>query len=674
MNHQESKPPRLPVIKLQNAAHPEARRMFVLVLLICLAPIVTYVPPANAQNTLGTLTQGQPVTADGTGGTGQTASSSAVFLDTTKLTGTTIAGRISTCLSTLASTGGVCDARAEAAANLGASITWSQSNITLILPMVTITEATNQSIAISGSNNSVVCPALWACTLDGSSNGSANTISVSGSGNRLAYFAVTGGRLNGGTGSEVVISNTGAISNDIVEYLHVVNASDTAIQINDCTGCVAFRNRVDQAYGVGIQVDASNVSSLDNKVVENQVYDAEISEGPNGAGNGDINIISPGGQNLLLGTLVKGNDVRNGLAATAICSGNTPATSDTGCSEGIQVTSKVGQTIITENTVYKTGSEGITCGNLSCSVIANHVGNAGMNCVGCGGILESIQTNQTNATVGPAVISNNVIWNDATGCETTNCSNNSTGVSTYGIWIHVAGTASGTLLMEDLNVTGNTVSGTGGTFTSGLYYINSSTTSVTLRNVSWSDNVIDPTTVTAPLNITYGTNTTGAIALFNNRVYSSDSTPVLNDLASYDSNGNVIDSGVPKSVASAMLNAFCITTVGTSLSIYVLAPSATGTGNCNTTSATEVPMAYACTAKNLYVTAATGSAIGTGGTVTLYKNTGAQSLKCLLGLSTSCHDTSDTVSFSAGDTWSVRVAAGQASDTISNVRASFQCQ
>ncbi len=121
----------------------------------------------------------------------------------------------------------------------------------------------------------------------------------------------------------------------------------------------------------------------------------------------------------------------------------------------------------------------------------------------------------------------------------------------------------------------------------------------------------------------------------------------------------------------------CNGTVGTAGTVtpYVLTPALTATSNvCNNTNAVEVISPVACTAKNLWVLVGTAGSSAGSSNVTLYKGGTAQALTCTAGISTTCNDITHTVTLAQGDQWSVRILTGQASDTIANVRAVFQCQ
>lgn len=152
--------------------------------------------------------------------------------------------------------------------------------------------------------------------------------------------------------------------------------------------------------------------------------------------------------------------------------------------------------------------------------------------------------------------------------------------------------------------------------------------------------------------------------------------PTVNVTSAYQLNGTTIQ-------ASAILTAFCLGTIGTTAGTFILVPAVPATtANCNASSSAmtgEMPMPYACVASHLYAVAGGAGNNATGsGVTTLYRNNTATGLggasKCVIGTGTTCHDTSDTVSFSAGDTWSVRTTSNGAGETLQNVRVAFQCQ
>ena len=129
---------------------------------------------------------------------------------------------------------------------------------------------------------------------------------------------------------------------------------------------------------------------------------------------------------------------------------------------------------------------------------------------------------------------------------------------------------------------------------------------------------------------------------------------------------------------NAILNAWCIGAVSSSAGTYYLIPGGNSGPSCSANSAgAGNPMPYACTVKNLVVSAGTHSG-GTSDTVNVYRNGSASgspsNLACTLAAgATSCSDAADTISFSGGDLWMVSVTIG-ASDTLGNLRVSFECQ
>lgn len=128
---------------------------------------------------------------------------------------------------------------------------------------------------------------------------------------------------------------------------------------------------------------------------------------------------------------------------------------------------------------------------------------------------------------------------------------------------------------------------------------------------------------------------------------------------------------------STLLMGWCQGTIGAgSIVTYGLQPGSTAVSNCSTIGVVELPMPITCTAQKLYATAGLGGLAAGSGTMTVYKNTAATTLTCAMGSgvgATSCNDTTHTVSFTAGDTWSLRVTSGVINDTNTNFRGVFQC-
>lgn len=120
--------------------------------------------------------------------------------------------------------------------------------------------------------------------------------------------------------------------------------------------------------------------------------------------------------------------------------------------------------------------------------------------------------------------------------------------------------------------------------------------------------------------------------------------------------------------------AWCIGTIGTAnATVYFLAPAATATSACTATTGTETPTSIACTARNLYAKVRTAGSAAGSGVITLNKGGAAQALTCTMGTTTSCNDTTHTVSFSAGDTWAITETTGQATDTSLDTKVAFTC-
>ena len=122
---------------------------------------------------------------------------------------------------------------------------------------------------------------------------------------------------------------------------------------------------------------------------------------------------------------------------------------------------------------------------------------------------------------------------------------------------------------------------------------------------------------------------------------------------------------------------YCQGTIGTAnATTYILAPfvNVANSNACTGTAAMEFPVPAPCIAKDLYVVATAAGAVAGSGVVTLYKNGSATTLTCTLGTGTTCNDTTHLPTFVAGDTYSLRVLTGQATDTTAGVRAAFACQ
>jgi hypothetical protein len=187
----------------------------------------------------------------------------------------------------------------------------------------------------------------------------------------------------------------------------------------------------------------------------------------------------------------------------------------------------------------------------------------------------------------------------------------------------------------------------------------------------------------APLVSNVGTRTVAAGSVTGTlnsttKIVTAQTTPATQNLASWDGSGNVKDSNVPTTSAALLVNSYCNGQIGSTASTtYILTPFVDPSGSaCNQTTVQEMPIPVTCTAKNLYATAsAAGSS--TSGVITVYYNNSipSGSLTCTLGTGTSCHDTTDSVSMTVGNTYSVRVKTSSAgSDATANIRVSFVCQ
>lgn len=143
-----------------------------------------------------------------------------------------------------------------------------------------------------------------------------------------------------------------------------------------------------------------------------------------------------------------------------------------------------------------------------------------------------------------------------------------------------------------------------------------------------------------------------------------------------DATGAVVVALSGATGTGAVVTSFCNSAVGTSNgAVYMLFPFSKATASlaCTSTTAQEMPVPVPCTFKNMYVKASAAGGAAGSGLMQLFKNGSASGITCTLGTGTSCNDTTHTVSMAVGDTYSVRVTTGQASDTTADIRAAFQC-
>lgn len=139
----------------------------------------------------------------------------------------------------------------------------------------------------------------------------------------------------------------------------------------------------------------------------------------------------------------------------------------------------------------------------------------------------------------------------------------------------------------------------------------------------------------------------------------------------------ITSSGAPS--VSAIIAAICGGTVGTTNgSAYIFFPANQSPTTCASTSSgsasvQEVPMTGTGIARNLYCVSNGGGIAADA--MTLYKNSagtnGATTLTAVVGTGTTANDATHTVSFSAGDTWSIRYVVGP---TGTEAGGGFRCQ
>jgi len=151
-------------------------------------------------------------------------------------------------------------------------------------------------------------------------------------------------------------------------------------------------------------------------------------------------------------------------------------------------------------------------------------------------------------------------------------------------------------------------------------------------------------------------------------------------VAYIDQNGVQHPAGL---ASSTIINAFCMGNIGAAPSTYYyLAPFATGSNNCDSTSNVPMRMPRACRARNLH---ATGNGQGLSENscqVSLVhcKGSGpcvvASNLTCRAGTRSNneCSNTRDSELILAGEYYAVGVKSGTANDGCRNMRVSFECE
>lgn len=128
---------------------------------------------------------------------------------------------------------------------------------------------------------------------------------------------------------------------------------------------------------------------------------------------------------------------------------------------------------------------------------------------------------------------------------------------------------------------------------------------------------------------------------------------------------------------NTVVSNYCGLVMGATNGTYSLAPNINSSNvQCNhlTSTQTSGRWPFACTAKNLYVSASAAGAVSGSGVITLRVNGSNSSLTCTLGTGTTCNDSTHSVALALNDAWDVTVTTGQASDTTADVKANFACQ
>jgi hypothetical protein len=264
-----------------------------------------------ASNALyGQIVQGAPVVADNNASGGQSAST--VYLDTTKLPGSTVDARIDSCI---ANNNAKCDASNDSG-TIANTITISKSGVSLILGNLTAPSGTSTPLlSITGSNNSISCQQGWNSTLDASLyTGTTGVIHITGSGNHISGCYVIGSYLSNtnttptlqGDCITIVSSNDNEIDGNYLLYcgangVNVTNANRARIR----------DNYILRSYAAGVNANATtgtatSPGSFGGDVFDNWIQDTQLQWNSSnaGAGTGNINISATSMQGALQGWLI----------------------------------------------------------------------------------------------------------------------------------------------------------------------------------------------------------------------------------------------------------------------------------------------------------------------------------------------------------------------------------
>ena len=247
------------------------------------------------------MTTGQDVAA----GSSTSVVSGGPHYLTQLLAGATIDVRANACFALLVATsGGVCDSSNEPAGTIAATITISQTGVTWILPPQTLTLASGAYIAITGSNDSILCQTDFDCIINAATNGSAGTFNVSGTGNKIVGVQSVGGLQADQVGIEWQVTGT----NNVIERNWIKQSGSFGLVATNCISCEISRNHIEQARNACIQVNGTNglASTTNTKVYGNVGLECNTAD----TGDSGIAINSSGGVGNTRNTIVQSNTLR----------------------------------------------------------------------------------------------------------------------------------------------------------------------------------------------------------------------------------------------------------------------------------------------------------------------------------------------------------------------------
>lgn len=242
-------------------------------------------------------------------------------VDVASLPGATWDAQLSTCYGLIAIVAtNVCDmANVPAGTSSTSPLTPAGGSVTLF-PHVLLTYGNGFTFNITNPYVSMICPQNdRGCILGAQNNGAVGIVNVAASHVYMQGWLGIGGRMtiqtaNGqyGTGTEAKVSTNGtAIITDVIfDHTQIQQAGSAAYNFTDCTHCGAINDAESDSSGLqGFNFNAVYAQVEDDLLRGCIVKDANINSL---AGNGDINLQSTGGDQLLKNTEISGCRVSNG--------------------------------------------------------------------------------------------------------------------------------------------------------------------------------------------------------------------------------------------------------------------------------------------------------------------------------------------------------------------------